>query len=73
MMMLNQHQDDVLVLRIGGEEVRIFIQRIRGNTVRLAVDAPRTVEIERLAAATPEPVAAPDPVVVVRRRLARRR
>lgn len=72
MMMLNQHQDDVLVLRMSGQEVRIYIQRIRGNTVRLAVDAPREVEIQRLPSAVPEPEPLPEPVIVRRPRTRRR-
>ena len=47
MLVLTQREGEVLQV---GEDVRIHIKRIRGNWVRLCIDAPREVSLERIAA-----------------------
>ncbi len=56
MLVLTQREGEVLQV---GEDVRIHIKRIRGNWVRLCIDAPREVSLERIAA--PGVEEAPEP------------
>jgi carbon storage regulator len=57
MLVLTQREGEVLKV---GDDVRIYIKRIRGNWVRLCIDAPPEVTLERIAA--PEVEAAKAPV-----------
>lgn len=45
MLVLTQREGEVLQV---GDDVRIHIKRIRGNWVRLCIDAPRDVTLERI-------------------------
>jgi len=47
MLVLTQKEGEVLQV---GENVRIYIKRIRGNQVRLCIDAPRDVTLLRIPA-----------------------
>ncbi len=55
MLVLTQREGEILQI---GDDVQIHIKRIRGNWVRLCIDAPREVSLERIAA--PEAVEAPE-------------
>lgn len=50
MLVLTQKEGEILQV---GEEIRIYIKRVRGNHVRLCIDAPREVSLQRIPA--PEP------------------
>jgi carbon storage regulator len=56
MLVLTQREGEVLQV---GDDVRIHIKRIRGNWVRLCIDAPPEVSLERIPA--PEAAEAPEP------------
>ena len=45
--MLTQKEGEVLQV---GPDVRIYIKRIKGNWVRLCIDAPRDVHLQRIPA-----------------------
>ena len=45
--MLTHKEGEVLQI---GPDVRIHVKRIKGNWVRLCIDAPRVVELKRLSA-----------------------
>ena len=47
MLVLTQREGEVLQV---GDDVRIHIKRIRGNWVRLCIDAPPEVSLERIPA-----------------------
>lgn len=47
MLVLTQREGEILQV---GENVRIYIKRIRGNQVRLCIDAPREVTLLRIPA-----------------------
>ena len=47
MLVLTQKEGEVLQV---GDNVRIYIKRIRGNQVRLCIDAPRDVTLLRIPA-----------------------
>lgn len=48
MLLLSRHVDERLFLTTeAGEEICVTIAGIRGNQVKIAVDAPATVRIER--------------------------
>lgn len=66
---ITQHQDDVVVIRMGGQSVRIYISSVHRGSVRLAIDAPQSVEIERIS---PMPAELPEPEVISRRVFFRR-
>ncbi len=74
MLYMEHDKDDVLILRVAGEEVKIMVRRVGKNTVRLAIDAPQSVEIERVPAPVgSEMQGAPEPEVFARYPLVRRR
>ena len=56
MLVLTQKEGEILQI---GEDVRIYIKRVKGNWVRLCIDAPPEVNLERIAA--PEAAEAPEP------------
>ena len=47
MLVLTQKEGEILQV---GDDVRIYIKRIKGNWVRLCIDAPRHVELKRIPA-----------------------
>jgi carbon storage regulator len=47
MLVLTQKEGEILQV---GDNVRIYIKRIRGNQVRLCIDAPREVTLLRIPA-----------------------
>ncbi|MCB9743046.1 MAG: carbon storage regulator [Alphaproteobacteria bacterium] len=47
MLVLTQKEGEILQV---GEDVRIYIKRIKGNWVRLCIDAPREIELKRIPA-----------------------
>jgi len=47
MLVLTQKEGEVLQL---GDDIRIYIKRVKGNMVRLCIDAPREVAIVRVPA-----------------------
>ena len=53
MLVLTQREGEVLEV---GDNVRIHIKRIKGNWVRLVIDAPPEVSLQRIAADQVEPV-----------------
>ena len=73
MLVITQKEGEILQI---GPDIRIMIRRAKGGWVRFCIDAPRSVDIQRIAA--PEPVepeesneiAVPD--VVLRRKGERR-
>jgi carbon storage regulator len=53
MLVLTQKEGEVLQV---GPDVRILIKRVKGNWVRLCIEAPRDVVLQRHAAPEPEVV-----------------
>jgi carbon storage regulator len=47
MLVLTQKEGEILQV---GDDVRIYIKRIKGNWVRLCIDAPRDVVLKRIPA-----------------------
>jgi len=47
MLVLTQKEGEILQV---GDDVRIYIKRIKGNWVRLCIDAPRDVRLQRIPA-----------------------
>ncbi len=47
MLVLTHKEGEVLQI---GDDVRIHVKRIKGNWVRLCIEAPREVELKRLSA-----------------------
>jgi hypothetical protein len=47
MLVLTQKEGEVLQL---GDDIRIYIKRVKGNMVRLCIDAPREIAIVRIPA-----------------------
>ena len=47
MLVLTHKEGEVLQI---GDDIRIHVKRIKGNWVRLSIDAPRHVELRRLSA-----------------------
>ena len=47
MLVLTQKEGEILQV---GDDVRIYIKRIKGNWVRLCIDAPKQVELKRIPA-----------------------
>jgi carbon storage regulator CsrA len=47
MLVLTQKEGEVLQV---GPDVKIYIKRIKGNWVRLCIDAPRDVHLQRIPA-----------------------
>ena len=52
MLVITHQEGDLLKI---GDDIRVLVRRARGGWVRLAIDAPRSVKLERVAA---EPAAA---------------
>ena len=50
MLVLTQKEGEVLQL---GDDIRIYIKRVKGNMVRLCIDAPREIAIVRVPATPP--------------------
>jgi carbon storage regulator len=46
MLVLTHKEGEVLQI---GDDIRIHVKRIKGNWVRLCIDAPRDVELRRLS------------------------
>lgn len=44
MLVLSRHIDEAIVI---GEDIRIVVIELRGDKVRLAIDAPKNVEVDR--------------------------
>lgn len=70
MLVLTQKEGEILQV---GDDVRIYIKRIKGNWVRLCIDAPKQVELKRIPApklgardemSEEEPMATPEPRVL---------
>ena len=55
MLVLTHKEGEVLQI---GDDIRIHVKRIKGNWVRLCIDAPRNVELRRLSVAEAEDGAA---------------
>ena len=51
MLVLTQREGEILQI---GDDVRIYIKRIRGGAVRLCIDAPDDVELQRIPAPEPD-------------------
>ena len=51
MLVLTHKEGEVLQI---GDDIRIHVKRIKGNWVRLCIDAPRNVELRRLSAGEAE-------------------
>jgi carbon storage regulator len=51
MLVLTQKEGEILRI---GEDVFIHIKRVKGNWVRLCIDAPREVSLQRIPAEKPE-------------------
>ena len=47
MLVLTQKEGEVLQI---GDDIRIYIKRVKGNWVRLCIDAPREVALLRIPA-----------------------
>ena len=47
MLVLTQKEGEILQV---GDDVRIYIKRIKGNWVRRCIDAPQSVELRRIPA-----------------------
>lgn len=47
MLVLTQREGEILEI---GDDVRIYIKRIKGNWVRLCIDAPPEVSLQRIPA-----------------------
>ena len=47
MLVLTQKEGEILQI---GEDIRIHIKRVKGNWVRLCIDAPREVALQRIPA-----------------------
>ncbi len=47
MLVLTQKEGEILQI---GEDVRIYIKRVKGNWVRLCIDAPREIALQRIPA-----------------------
>jgi carbon storage regulator len=47
MLVLTQKEGEILQI---GENVRIHIKRVKGNWVRLCIDAPREITLQRIPA-----------------------
>lgn len=47
MLVLTQKEGEILQV---GDNVRIYIKRIKGNWVRLCIDAPKEIELKRIPA-----------------------
>lgn len=47
MLVLTQKEGEILQI---GDNVRIYIKRVKGNWVRLCIDAPREVTLQRIPA-----------------------
>lgn len=45
MLVLSRHRDEVICI---GEDIRIVVVAIRGDKVRLGIEAPRSVAVHRL-------------------------
>ena len=54
MLVLTQKEGEILQV---GDDVRIYIKRIKGNWVRLCIDAPRDVRLQRIPAPREEEAA----------------
>jgi len=51
MLVLTQKEGEILQI---GDDIFIHIKRVKGNWVRLCIDAPREVALQRIAAPKPE-------------------
>ncbi len=47
MLVLTREQDQVIVIGEGAEKIRVLIVEIRGDKVRVGVEAPRWIPIDR--------------------------
>ncbi len=47
MLVLTQREGEILEI---GDDIRIYIKRIKGNWVRLCIDAPSDVSLQRIPA-----------------------
>lgn len=70
MLVITQQEGEILQI---GDDIRILIRRVRGGWVRIAVDAPREIPIQRIVPPMPEPLDEPGAnvpaeAVIVRRR-----
>jgi carbon storage regulator len=54
MLVLTQKEGEILQI---GDDIRIHIKRVKGNWVRLAIDAPRDVALLRIPAEKADEVA----------------
>ena len=48
MLVLSRHKDEVIVI---GQDIRIQIVDIKGDKVRLGIDAPKNIRVDRLEVA----------------------
>lgn len=51
MLVISQHEGEILQL---GPDVRIFVREVKGRWVKLAIDAPESVVIQRIREPSPE-------------------
>ncbi len=58
MLVMKVQRDDMVTI---GDDIRIYVRQVSGGGVKLCIDAPRDIEVTRLAAPARElrPVAAP--------------
>lgn len=65
MLVLTQKEGEILQV---GDDVRIYIKRIKGHWVRLCIDAPADVQLTRIPApqALPEDAEAEEPLMMAR-------
>ncbi len=52
MLVLTQKEGEILQI---GDDIKIYIKRVKGNWVRLAIDAPREIPLLRIPVEKPEP------------------
>ena len=45
MLVLTQKEGEILQI---GDDVRIYIKKVKGNWVRLCIDAPREISLQRI-------------------------
>ncbi len=49
MLVMKVQRDDMVTL---GDDIRIYVRQVSGGGVKLCIDAPREIEVTRLAAPT---------------------
>lgn len=47
MLVLSRHKDEVIIAGVGEDAIRITVVEVRGDKVRLGIDAPTDVPVHR--------------------------